>query len=392
MSGIPGVGRWPWYPLATDALLVVLAAAIGLSLAVNRVDAPGTVPRWLLHLDLVAGVLGCASLWLRRRFPLIVAAAAAVLITFSEAAAPAALVALFTVAVHRSTRAAVTMFVAHLLALGVYNVVRPEPAVPTTVVVAIVVTVHIAVVVWGMLVRSRRELVVSLRERAAVAEVEARLRAERSQHEARETLAREMHDVLGHRLSLLSVHAGALAYYRDASAEESAHAAEVIRENAHRALQDLREVIGVLRAPVGELPLPGVADVAELIDETRRAGQPVELSDEQGVTAGGRSVPETVGRTLYRFVQESLTNARKYAPGAPIIVRIAGEPGDHLVTEVENGGPAELPPTGAPARPTGSGEGLRGLAERATLVGGRLEYGPTASGGWRVGVRLPWPA
>lgn len=388
MNGRPGIGRWSWNPRLGDAVLVAIAAAIGWYLLSNRLDAPGELPAWLLRLDLVGGLLGCAGLWWRRRFPLVVASVSAVLIVFSEAAAPAALIALFTVAAHCSSRAAVTMLVAHLAALGVFNVVRPEPGVPAVVLIALVVTVHVAVLVWGMLVRSRRELVASLRERAVVAEVEAGLRAERAQHEARETLAREMHDVLGHRLSLLSVHAGALAYHRDASAEDTARAAEVIRENAHRALQDLREVIGVLRAPVGELPLPGVADIVELIDETRRAGSPVELSDDHGVTAGGRPVSETVGRTLYRFVQEGLTNARKHAPGAPIVVRIGGEPGDHLVGEVENRTPVA---PGDPAAPAGAGEGLRGLAERATLVGGGVEYGPTTHGGWRLGMRLPWP-
>lgn len=105
------------------------------------------------------------------------------------------------------------------------------------------------------------------------------------------------------------------------------------------------------------------------------------------MTTGGRAVTETIGRTLYRFVQESLTNARKHAPGAPVVVRIAGRPGDHLAAEVENGVSPQVP-----APTAGSGEGLRGLAERATLVGGRLEYGPGASGGWRVGMRLPWRA
>jgi signal transduction histidine kinase len=229
-----------------------------------------------------------------------------------------------------------------------------------------------------------------LRARAAAAEVEALLRAERSQQEARAALAREMHDVLGHRLSLLSVHAGALTYHRGASAEEIARAAEVVRENARRALQDLREVIGVLRAPAEDRPLPGVEDVVGLVDETGRSGTPVDLQDVPGVTAGGRAVPEAVGRTLYRLVQEGLTNARKHAPGAPVHVRITGEPGDHLSVEIVNERPATPPAAVAPS--IGSGEGLRGLTERAAFVDGSLEHGPTGSGGWRLGMRLRWPA
>ena len=383
--------RWrpTWHPRVTDVLLVAVALAVGLNAVTSRMAVPEGLPSWLLYLDLAVGVAGALALWWRRRYPVVVAAAAlAVVGTFAESVSPAALIALFTVAIHCSTRTTATLLAANLLSVGIFNVLRPETAIPTVTLVVILVAGNVVAAAWGMLVRSRRQLVASLRERAAGAEVEAQLRAERSQHEARETLAREMHDVLGHRLSLLSVHAGALAFRRDATADETARAAEVIRENAHRALQDLREVIGVLRAPVGELPLPGVEDIAELIDETSRAGTPVELADGHGVTTGGHPVTDTVGRTLYRFVQESLTNARKHAPGAEIVVRIDGDPGDHLVAEVEN----RMPPVTPEPCPAGSGEWLRGLAERATLVGGHLDHGPTAAGGWQVAMRLPWPA
>jgi signal transduction histidine kinase len=141
-----------------------------------------------------------------------------------------------------------------------------------------------------------------------------------------------MHDVLGHRLSLLSVHAGALEFRPDASPEEIARAAKVIRENAHLALQDLREVIGVLRAPVGELPQPTLADLRQLVAESGRAGMRVGLREE----LGGATVPDLVGRTAYRTVQEGLTNARKHAPGAEVVVRLAGSPGEGLTVEVGN--------------------------------------------------------
>jgi signal transduction histidine kinase len=373
-----------------DTGLVVLAALAGLWPAVYRWEAAPTQPVWVLHLDYVAGVLGCLALWWRRRFPLVIAVVLVLSGTFSLSVSAAALVALLTVAVHRSARATAVLAVGNVLSFVVFLVLRPGPMTSSWMLVSLQVALVVGVAGWGMLVRSRRQLIASLRERAAAAEVEARLRAERSQHEAREALAREMHDVLGHRLSLLSVHAGALTYHRGASAEEIARAAEVVRENAHRALQDLREVIGVLRAPEWDLPLPGVEDVVELVDETGRSGTPVDLRDVLGVTTGGRAVPATVGRTLYRLVQEGLTNARKHAPGAPVLVRITGEPGDHLTVEIVNDPPATSPVAVAPA--VGSGEGLRGLTERATLIGGRLEHGPTCSGGWRLSMRLRWPA
>jgi signal transduction histidine kinase len=109
------------------------------------------------------------------------------------------------------------------------------------------------------------------------------------------------------------------------------------------------------------------------------------LRDETGVPAA--DVPATVGRTLYRLVQEGLTNVRRYAAGAATTVRIEGGPGPGLSAEVVNARPvAASGPSGA-----GSGEGLRGLRERAALLGGRLEHGPTESGGWRVGMWVPWP-
>jgi signal transduction histidine kinase len=320
-----------------------------------------------------------------------------------------------------------------LLAGLVYVVVRPEPGLPGWFLFLIGAVVQGAAVGWGLFIHFRRELVMSLRDRAARAETEAQLRAEQAQQRARDEIAREMHDVLGHRLSLLSVHAGALEFRPDAPAEEVAGAAKVIRENAHQALQDLREVIGVLRAPteasraeveavqtgrappgwasapVGELPQPTLADVRQLVAESGRAGMRVSLADE---TSG--VVPDLAGRTAYRVVQEALTNARKHAPGAEVRVHLAGSPGAGLTVEVCNDAPAAAPRpegphhpagpgTGAAARPgpapvpdpgpdPGAGQGLAGLAERVALASGRLEHGPSADGGWRLSVWLPWPA
>ena len=160
----------------------------------------------------------------------------------------------------------------------------------------------------------------------------------------------------------------------------------MIRENAHQALQDLREVIGVLRAPVGELPQPTLADVDQLVAESVRAGMRVRLREE---TSG--AVPDLVGRTAYRIVQEALTNARKHAPGTEVLVRLAGSPGAGLTVEVGNDPPDPGPAAGATGDP-GPGQGLVGLAERVALADGRLEHGPTAEGGWRLAAWLPWPA
>ena len=380
-----------------DTLLFLLAVLAWLLTTANRLEASTEVaPAWLFDLDQVAGALGCLGLWLRRRWPVGLALALVALSTFSETVAGAMVVALFTVAIHRPPRTTARVYALSVLAALVYVVVRPEPGVPAIALFLFGVVVQGAAVGWGLFIHYRRQLVLSLRDRAVRAETEAHLRAEQAQQRARDEIAREMHDVLGHRLSLLSVHAGALEFRPDASPEEIARAAKVIRENAHLALQDLREVVGVLRAPVGARPQPTLADVRQLVAESGRAGMRVGLREE----LGGTTLPDLVGRTAYRTVQEGLTNARKHAPGAEVVVRLAGSPGEGLTVEVCNEAPGSRPAPGPDPGPAagaeavsdpGPGQGLVGLAERVALADGRLEHGPTAGGGWRLAAWLPWP-
>ncbi|SFP30726.1 Signal transduction histidine kinase [Amycolatopsis arida] len=374
----PGLRDW-----LVDIGLFLLAVLYGVLMSDARLQA-GHLPEpaWLFDLDQIVGALGCAALWLRRRWPVGLAVALVVVSTFAELVAGAMLVALFTVAVHRPPRTTLAVYTLSVLAALGYVLIRPEPGESPALLWVLGVAVQGAAVGWGLVIHHRRQLVLSLRDRAARAETEARLRAEQAQHRTREAIAREMHDVLGHRLSLLSVHAGALEYHPHAPAEDVASAAAVIRKCAHQALQDLREVIGVLRAPVGELPQPTLADLPRLLGEAERAGTGVELRDDLDDAAP----PEGTGRTAYRVVQEALTNVRKHAPGAAVSVRLAGMPGRELTVEVENG-----PPPAPPTPDTSPGQGLVGLAERAALAGGRLEHGTTATGGWRLAARLPWP-
>ncbi|MDM4720679.1 histidine kinase [Micromonospora sp. WMMA1363] len=336
-------------------------------------------PAWLFALPEIAGALGCVGLWLRRRWPVALATALTAVGVLTDLAAIALVVALFTVAVRRSPRTTAIVFAGSLLAPLSHLVLRPgHDLVPFL----FGIVVLGGVVGWGLFVRHRQQLMQALRDRAVRAETEARLRAEQAQHHAREEIAREMHDLLGHRLSLLSVHAGALEFCPDASPEEVNRAARVIRESAHQALQDLREVLGVLRAPVGELPLPTLVDVPVLVAESGRAGMRVDLSTDVSEPA-----PQGVGRTAYRIVQEGLTNARKHAPGAEVRVRLAGAPDHGLTVEVHNDAPAAGREPVATLTP---GQGLVGVAERVTLANGRLSHEPTTDGGWRLSAWLPW--
>jgi signal transduction histidine kinase len=358
-----------------DSLVFVVAVFSGFLLYDDGSKDP--ISPDLLAFDFYFGMALCLTLWFRRRWPVQLALIGAAVSTFSDTAGGASLLLILTVAIYRPLKISLLIFAANAVSLLIYIDVRNKPDDPGAVLIA-AVAMYVAVAGWGLYIRSRRQLLQTLRDRAERAEIVAKLQAEQAQLRAREEIAREMHDVLGHRLSLLSVHAGALAYRPDASTEEVAGAAEIIRASAHQALQDLREVIGVLRAPVGELPQPTFADLPVLVEGSREAGLPVEL-----VLDAPGPLPDHVGRTAYRIVQEGLTNALKHAPGEPVQIRVIGAPGNGLEVELRNP---------APNRRRGDGKGLLGLTERAALVDGRLEHGRTPDGEFRLFAWLPWPA
>ncbi|MFD8597020.1 sensor histidine kinase [Kitasatospora sp. NPDC059646] len=232
----------------------------------------------------------------------------------------------------------------------------------------------------GMLARTRRELGERVTELTEGRQRESRLLAEKVLAAERARLAREMHDVVSHQVSLISVQAGAIQVASTDPA--SRDGARTIRELSVRTLDELRQMVGVLRAAgVGAgtplAPQPTLADLPRLIDGS---GLPVT----RRLDPGRRTWPEAVERAAYRTVQEGLTNISKHAPGAEVTVRVAAR-GGKLHVEVRNG-----PPTGRPATPLpGGGHGLIGLRERAALLGGTFTAGPTPDGGFSVHAVLP---
>jgi len=378
-----------------DALCFLLAVGFTVLTFVDGLDRHlGPVP---LAVDVSLGGLSCLGVWLRRRWPVGFAVTAILFSVFSTAASGVALIALFTVAVYRRF-AVVGLVTAGFAVASIGTVlIRPDTSVPNWSQAALGIVCIAAVLAWGMFVRARRQLAQSLRERARRAE--SQRVAQARQHE-RHRIAREMHDVLAHRISLLSLHAGALELRPDGPADEIARAAGVIRDSAHQALEDLREVIGVLRADragddwadddwaddAPERPQPTLADLPELVDESRRAGMRVRLECQ---VANPAAVPVAAGRSAYRIVQEGLTNARKHAHGAEVSVTVRGAPGDGLTVEIRNPWPEDAASTTAIP---GAGSGIIGLAERASLAGGRLEHGRTPTGDFRLWAWLPWPA
>ncbi|MFG3339996.1 sensor histidine kinase [Glycomyces sp. NPDC048151] len=356
--------------LAVDLGVFAIGVFSWLFIAGERLNGGMPSPPWLFDVDMATGLLALPLLWMRRRWPVQAAVALVVASVYAETVAFPLIVMLFSVVVRRPLRTAAWVFAAAFAAGIGYMLLRPdEMSVAGS--LGFSLALLAATAGWGMFVRYRRQL----QARAAQAERDER---ERARQRARDELARELHDMLGHRLSLLSLHAGGMEYRPDAPAGELARAAGVVREQSQLAMRDLREIIAILRAPIGELPQPTMGDLRDLVEEARPAMRVDLRVDVEG------EVPERAGRTAYRIVQEALTNARKHAEDGPVSITVEGRVHDGLGVTVVNG----------PGRDTGpgSGHGLIGLEERAALAGGRLEYGPGADGGWRVHAWLPWSA
>ncbi|MEW2050984.1 histidine kinase [Streptomyces sp. NPDC005476] len=268
----------------------------------------------------------------------------------------------------------------------------------------------------GMWVGSRRRLLGALREQVEQLRVERELRAEQARSAERARIAREMHDVLAHRLSLLALHAGVLQLREEGMSPAGLERLALLRGTAGQALDDLREVLGALRSgrPDGSasgpsVPAPALRGLEELLAEARAAGQVVE-----SVVSGDAESTSTSHRlAVHRLVREALTNARRHAHDAPVAVSVHYGPPVTTVevvngppvtaVEVVNGPPVTAVevahgPAGSAGRSTISGGspmpggyGLIGLAERVAALGGQLQAG-SCGAGWRLSARLPVPS
>jgi signal transduction histidine kinase len=228
----------------------------------------------------------------------------------------------------------------------------------------------------GLRLRAQRDLA----EQARITETE---RAERAVLEERTRIARELHDVVAHHMSLIAVQAET-APYRIGDLPESARAEfGSMSATAREALADMRRLLGVLRhdQPAGLAPQPQLCDIPALVDAARRAGVAVDFSAPSAFT----QVPSAVGICAYRIVQESLSNASQHAPGAAVAVSV-GQDRDAVLLRVSNGPGVTASP---PHKERGSGHGLTGMRERVALLGGSLTAGWAADGGFTVSAVLP---
>jgi len=237
----------------------------------------------------------------------------------------------------------------------------------------------------GLAVRNRRDYLAEVIERAETAERTREEEALRRVGEERLRIARDLHDMVAHAMVAINVQAGVGAHLLARDPEQARSTLLDIQRVSGEALADLRATLGALRAGDTEapvLPTQRWGDLEELGAGLRSAGVEVAVDIDPATS----DAPSTVAATGYRIVQEALTNVVRHAPGAHAQVRVTRE-AVGVVLEVTDDGRGAVP-VGAPA-PDGSGHGLRGMRERALAVGGTLDAGPTADGGWRVRATLP---
>ncbi|MGR8009450.1 sensor histidine kinase [Streptomyces hypolithicus] len=334
--------------------------------------------------ELGLSLLAAASLLPRHRYPVTVLLAT-LLGLYIGYAVFASLIALYTVACRHGDRrllavCAALVASAHILPYPIGNpVLSPSREVALQIIDAFVTAG--APVMLGLFVTTRRELAARLAELTHTRGREDRLLAERVLATERVRLAREMHDVVAHQVSLISLQAGGLTVgARDPASRDTA---ATIRELSVRTLNELRQMVGVLRAAGGNCeqlsPQPRLSDIPRLIEDS---GLSVDCDIADGLTD---RFPESVERAAFRTVQETLTNVRKHSPGALALVVIRQE-ADGLRVEVRSGPPDPMvPPLDLP----NGGHGLIGLRERVQLLGGAFEARATEDGGFLVSACLP---
>jgi len=260
------------------------------------------------------------------------------------------------------------------------------------------------VLLLGAAVRERGDAQRRLAEQETISEAE---RARRTLLEERTRIARELHDVVAHHMSVITVQADSAPYRLTGLTPEAQEEFGSIAATARESLSEMRRLLGVLRSEEnhGErAPQPGLDRLGQLVEATVRAGVPAELSVARGLSG----LPQAVQLSAYRIVQEALANVVRHAPGAPARVSVTGAEGGKasrsgkgtggeqtqegaagagLTVLIVNGPPPG--PAGPPLETTGTGHGLVGMRERVRLVGGTLDVGPLPDGGFRVAARLP---
>ena len=384
-TGWPGLARARElvnrFPLVSDAtLMLVLVAALGTPRG-GRLGGASPDGHPVL-VGVVLSVLLCGALLWRRRFPLIVFGFMCVVATvqwlagYVLVADAALLVALYTVAALRPRRQ--SLIAAAVLELGIGGVViRWSPAPGALALFIFLTGMAVAAYVLGVNIQTRRAYLASLEDRARRAEHERDQQSQIAAANERTRIAREMHDIVAHNLSVMIALADGAAYAARTGSPNAERAARQVSDTGRQALSEMQRLLGVLRAgePGAErAPQPGVEALDDLVNQVRAAGLATTLT----ITGSPFPLQATVALALYRVTQEALTNVLKHAnsPSEAKVVLGYDEPVVTL-TITDDGAPR-------PSATGRGGHGLTGMAERVAMFDARIDAGPMPGGGWRV--------
>ena len=380
--------RWLVRGVRGDVVLAVVAGLIqvgGTALAARH----QTDVRMLDALGYLLLALGPAALIVRRRWPVAVLWVAFattfcyLLLGYPGGPIWIALIVAFGTALVLGHRIAayVSLLVGYPCFGWLVSLVNGQPLPPAWVAGGIAAWLLLLVAV-SELVRNRRAFAQASRQRAIEERRSQREAARRQASEERLGIARELHDVLGHSLSLINVQAGVALELMDRKPEQARTALTAIKQTSKEALVEVQSVLDSLRRPDEEAPrapAPGIENIKELVRRAETAGLSVEVEQAGQLP----SLPANVGGAVYRIVQEALTNVVRHAGAATVDIRIGQEDGD-LVVVVDDDGAG-----GAGWLAAGGGNGIRGMRDRAAALGGQLTAGPRPGGGFRVRARLP---
>ena len=377
-------------PLHVDAVIAASLAVVSLaSLFVDVTDdGTGTMPHPIDALGVVLVLLTCLPLAVRRRLPVLALLAVAVptfvelTLNYNGGGGVGLVVGVYTVAAYRGRTPAVAA-----LFLGWTTFFGTLPFTPVEVDVASILAVLgivFGAFAFGRSIAFRRAYTSELEKRAERLQEDRATQLRAVVTEERSRIARELHDVVAHHVSVMTVQASAAQRTIERNPAAAREAMAAVESTGRAALVEMRRMVDVLRAadqPSTELaPQPGLADLAGLVESVREAGVPVEVS----VSGTVRQLDAGVDLVAYRVAQEALTNVMKHAGRARASVEVAYRDDDVLVRVDDDGRGADL----GDGRP-GGGHGLLGMRERVVLFGGQLQAGPRTGGGFRVRVVLP---
>jgi signal transduction histidine kinase len=382
------------HPMVGDTVLAVLLSLFDLFLLVLRAENPndpGPPAPWYVSVPVIIAVV--TPIVFRRKYPVAAAYLTLVIglghtaLELGLAAAMTTCVALYTLVAYVGRRAAALYAVVNVAFSAVQMIVEREP---NWIILAITSGLLLALCwVLGEFVGARRAYQLEVEQRLSLLEIERDQQARIAVAEERARIARELHDVVAHAVSVIVVQADGAAYAVRGQPDLAERAVATISATGRQALTELRRLLGVLRSEDGErdderTPQPGAASLTELAERVRSVGLPVRLE----LTGDLDDLPAGVGLGVYRIVQEALTNTLKHAGQDSSATVCVTRSGDQVDLEITDDGRVSATALVG----VSGGNGLIGMRERALVFGGTLEAGPRPDGGWRVRASLPFGA